>query len=71
MSETMDAMQAINPNVHEQMDAWQIERTQQNLDAYDWGAFREHAMALGAPDPGEQEPEEFRQYDWTKYRTDQ
>ncbi|MCS6800457.1 MAG: hypothetical protein RMM58_07530 [Chloroflexota bacterium] len=67
MSATMDRLAEMNPNIGEHLRDWQIARTQNNEDAYDWNAFREHELRLGAPDPGEEEPEEFRQYDWTKY----
>lgn len=70
MSETMDKLAEQNENIVQQLSEWQIARTQNNEDAYDWQAFRTHAQALGNPDPGDQEPEEFRQYDWTQHRTD-
>jgi hypothetical protein len=67
MSATMDRLAQDNPNVAEQLNAWQISRTRANEDAYDWAAFRQHVQSLGAIDPGDEEPEEFRQYDWTQY----
>jgi hypothetical protein len=67
----MDRLAQDNPNIAQQLNEWQISRTRANEDAYTWQAFRDHLAALGNPDPGDQEPEEFRQYDWTKYRTDQ
>lgn len=67
MSATMDRLAEANPNIGEHLRDWQIARTQNNEDAYDWNAFRDHELRIGAPDPGDEEPEEFRQYDWTKY----
>ncbi|MFN8534844.1 MAG: hypothetical protein U0556_15010 [Dehalococcoidia bacterium] len=67
MSETMDRLAESNPNIAEQLNEWQIARTKGNEDAYDWQAFRDHQSALGNEDPGEEEPEEFRQYDWTQH----
>ena len=70
MSATMDNLAANNPNIAQQLNEWQIGRTRANEDAYDWSAFRAHAQSLGAEDPGETEPEELREYDWTKYKVD-
>ncbi|GIW08779.1 MAG: hypothetical protein KatS3mg060_3584 [Dehalococcoidia bacterium] len=67
MSATMDRLAEANPNIGEHLRDWQIARTQNNEDAYDWNEFRQHELRIGAPDPGDEEPEEFRQYDWTKY----
>jgi hypothetical protein len=67
MSATMDRLAEANPNIGEHLRDWQIARTQHNEDAYDWNEFRQHELRIGAPDPGDEEPEEFRQYDWTKY----
>ena len=53
MSATMDRLTQDNPNVAEQLNAWQISRTRANEDAYDWSAFREHVQALGAHLDGE------------------
>ncbi|MFN8535186.1 MAG: hypothetical protein U0556_16735 [Dehalococcoidia bacterium] len=67
MSDTLDRLAEENPNIGEHLRDWQIARTQNNEDAYDWTEFRQHELRLGAPDPGETEPDEFRQYNWTLY----
>lgn len=67
MSERMDRLAEENPNIGEHLRDWQIARTQNNEDSYMWHEFRAHELRLGAPDPGDEEPEEFRQYNWTLY----
>jgi hypothetical protein len=51
MSATMDRLAEANPNIGEHLRDWQIARTQNNEDAYDWNAFRAHELQIGAPDP--------------------
>lgn len=48
-----------NPNIREQYDEWRTQRSENGEDPVDYQAFREHLMAIGAPDPGEEEPEDF------------
>jgi hypothetical protein len=48
-----------NPSIREQYDEWREQRAQNGEDPTDYGAFRQHVIALGAPDPGEQEIEDF------------
>ena len=67
MSAKMDSLANENPNFGEHLRDWQIARTQNNEDSYAWSEFREHELRLGAPDPGDEEPEEFRHYNWTEY----
>jgi hypothetical protein len=67
MSAAMERLAEQNPNIGEHLRDWQIARTQNNEDSYDWAEFRAHEQRIGAPDPGDEEPEEFRQYDWTAY----
>jgi hypothetical protein len=67
MSDVLSRLAEENPNIGQQLHDWQVARTQANEDAYDWSNFRSHALALGAPDPGEDEPGEFREYNWTLY----
>lgn len=55
----MADMEADNANIMEQHREWQAQRRQGGEDANDWSAFREHLMAIGAPDPGEEQPEGF------------
>ena len=48
-----------NPNIQQQYDEWRQQRQQNNENAADWQAFRQHVTAIGAPDPGEDAPEDF------------
>jgi hypothetical protein len=48
-----------NPNIRQQYDEWRDQRTQKQEDPTDYQAFRQHVMAIGAPDPGEQEIADF------------
>lgn len=50
-----------NPNIRQQYEEWRDQREQAMEDPNDWEAFRQHLLAIGAPDPGEQPPEEFGQ----------
>jgi len=52
-------MAKANPNIQQQFDEWRQQRGQNGEDGADWKAFREHVMAIGAPDPGEDAPEDF------------
>ena len=53
-------MEGDNANIMHQHKEWQAERRSNNEDVNDWNAFREHLKAIGAPDPGEEEAEDFR-----------
>ena len=53
-------MEGDNANIMQQHREWQEQRRHNNEDANDWSAFREHLKAIGAPDPGEEEAEDFR-----------
>ena len=53
-------MEGDNANIMRQHQEWQEQRRSNNEDANDWSAFREHLKAIGAPDPGEDEAEDFR-----------
>src|SRR5262249_41899768 len=48
-----------NPNIREQYDIWREERSNAGEDAVDWEAFRQHVLAIGAPDPGDWPPDDF------------
>jgi hypothetical protein len=48
-----------NPNLQSQSDEWRSARSANGEDPDDWGAFREHLMAIGAPDPGDEVPEDW------------
>ncbi len=50
-----------NPNIYEQIQTWQSERSGFNESPYDWEAFRRHAIGIHAPDPGPFPPEVFCQ----------
>jgi len=49
-----------NPNIVQQVQDWQAQRRASGQDQFDWAAFRKHVQGIGAPDPGEPEPEDFR-----------
>jgi hypothetical protein len=57
---TMADLEAENPNIRQQCEDWRREREQAGEDPNDYQAFRQHLMDLGAPDPGEEEVEDFR-----------
>jgi hypothetical protein len=42
-----------NPNIQQQLDEWRGARSAAGEDPSDWEAFRQHVMAIGAPDPGD------------------
>ena len=52
-------MEGDNANITHQHREWREQRKGNSEDANDWGAFREHLKAIGAPDPGEEEAEDF------------
>lgn len=43
-----------NPNIQTQLNEWRSARAANGEDPADWSAFRDHLMAIGAPDPGDQ-----------------
>lgn len=61
MTATLSDLEQQNPNVRSQIQVWQRERTSNGQSPADWQAFRQHAMAIGAPDPGQEAPPEFAQ----------
>ncbi|HEV8637260.1 MAG TPA: hypothetical protein VG370_23825 [Chloroflexota bacterium] len=58
---TVAELEQQNPNIRRQYETWRRERVDKGEDQYDYQAFRKHVMAIGAPDPGEEEFEEFRE----------
>jgi hypothetical protein len=56
---TFADLQAENPNLRQQYEEWRTARAQSGEDPIDYQAFRQHVIALGAPDPGEQEIDDF------------
>ena len=61
MAATLSELQQQNPNIRSQIEVWQRERANNGQSPSDWEAFRQHAMAIGAPDPGQEAPQEFAQ----------
>lgn len=57
---TLAQRRADNPNIREQLQEWRTLRRQRGEDHNDSRAFRRHLLAIGAPDPGEQEVVGFR-----------
>ena len=53
-------MEGDNANIRQQHREWQEQRRSNDEDTNDWSAFRDHLKAIGAPDPGEDEAEDFR-----------
>ena len=51
-----------NPNIRQQYAEWRELRVRNGEDPTSWQAFRQHVIALGAPDPGEQAPDDFAGY---------
>ena len=56
---TFAELMEANPNIRSQYDEWREIRGQGAEDPLDWGAFRGHLMAIGAPDPGPRPPDDF------------
>jgi hypothetical protein len=56
---TFEELAADNPNIRDQYEEWRTLRSDAGEDATDYQAFREHLINLGAPDPGEQEIDDF------------
>ena len=56
---TFADLSAANPNIRQQYDDWRQLRSQNGEDPTDYQAFRQHVINLGAPDPGEQEIDDF------------
>jgi hypothetical protein len=56
---TFQDLAAENPNIRQQYDEWRDLRNQAGEDSTDWGAFRQHVTAIGAPEPGEAAPDDF------------
>jgi len=48
-----------NPNIRQQYDEWRGLRAQNGEDSTDYQAFRQHLLGMRAPDPGEQEIDDF------------
>lgn len=56
---TFDTLAMDNPDIRQQYDEWREQRAANGEDSTDWDAFRDHILALGAPDPGLAPPDDF------------
>jgi hypothetical protein len=56
---TFQDLEAENSNIREQYDTWRALRAERGEDPTDYQAFRQHVMAIGGPDPGAQEIDDF------------
>jgi hypothetical protein len=56
---TLAELESGNPNIRQQLLDWRQARQQKEEDGFDYQAFRQHVLAIGAPDPGEEEFDEF------------
>jgi hypothetical protein len=61
MPATLSDLEQQNPNIRSQIQEWQSDRASNGENPTDWEAFRQHAVAMGAPDPGPEAPREFMQ----------
>jgi hypothetical protein len=59
MAAALSELEQQNANIRSQIETWQQQRIDNGQAPTDWNAFRQHAMAIGAPDPGQEEPREF------------
>jgi hypothetical protein len=56
---SFQGLAAENPEIRQQYDTWRDLRARNGENPMDYQAFRQHLLALGAPDPGEQEIADF------------
>jgi hypothetical protein len=56
---TSTDLEADNPSVRQQLEEWRTQRAHNGEDPSDYAAFRQHLLAIGAPDPGEEAPDDF------------
>ena len=59
----LSALCEANANIEEQMTRWKQQRFADGEDPLDWTAFKQHLLAIGAPDPGDEAPDEFYRWD--------
>jgi hypothetical protein len=57
---TLADLEADNPSITQQLEEWRRQRAANGEDPNDYAAFRQHLLAIGAPDPGEEAPEDFQ-----------
>jgi hypothetical protein len=55
----LQELEVDNPNIRQQFTEWRQARIALSEDPNDFSAFRQHLLAIGAPDPGD-EFDEFR-----------
>jgi len=56
---SFEELAASNPEIRGQYDQWRGQRADAGEDPTDYQAFRQHLLDMGAPDPGEQEIDDF------------
>jgi hypothetical protein len=56
---TFADLEADNPDIRRQYQDWLQLRLVSGEDPADYQAFRQHVLALGAPDPGDEQIEDF------------
>jgi hypothetical protein len=56
---TLADLAEANPDIQAQRDEWAAARSANGENAASWSAFRAHLQALGAPDPGEDKPDDW------------
>jgi hypothetical protein len=56
---TIGALEAANPNIRHQYVDWNVLRVQAGEEPFNYQAFRQHLIAIGAPDPGLDESPDF------------
>jgi len=56
---TFEELAAANPDIRQQADEWRQARAAAGENAAWWPDFRAHVMGLGAPDPGEEPPDDW------------
>lgn len=61
---TFDSLSVDNPNIREQYDTWREQRAANGEDPTDWDAFREFAIQIGAPDPGDVPADDMVSEEW-------
>lgn len=61
---TFGSLAEENENIQTQYEEWSAARAGAGEDAQDWDAFRDHVIALGAPDPGYAPPDDFVSEEW-------
>ena len=66
MMSTFEELAQANPDIRQQADEWRESRAAAGEDAAWWPDFRQHLLNLGAPDPGEEPPDDWVGPDYTQ-----